>query len=611
MPPLLTSLVSLLEQSQASDTVNSETLLKHLIPLEPVIDQKSHWQPGELQRVVGVFCGWLRGHEGYQDDRCIRLMLRILSKLLGQDQDADNVAIQKGLITTATTLVKGSSGDVLLMKCSLEVLATLCVVDNSDTIINRSGTVPCIVELLKQHANNVELLEDAITTLALMAKRTRHRRTLQQQCGGSGTSSVTHVVEVLKRNLGNPSLVTAVCRFHQSFAVKDECCLVVLASGGVAALTAAFEQRHRQGDPRAANIRTLVASTIWTCSTSCQEVQRALLAADFQVSLAAVAKENLDNAEFQEAALGIVRGLSRIETHRQNIVDLGFVDMAIHSMRAFPDDAALQKEACGLFGHLAADPGIREFLGQVGAINEIVTALSRCEGHDDRKLAKIAMGALSNLSCFDRNRDILATTQVVQVLLGAVRFFMHLENILEQSITVISHIAVHPECNRQLVQFGAVEALLLFLEEHVDDLVILRKSLIALRHCQKHSLLSSSEPPLVSVTQQIAHAGKAGSFNGVSLLIKTMNTHNYDPTVVKEVSLLLTVIARVNENVPTLMGLAVQPCMKALEFHRNDQPVSDALAGLLSMLPLEEDDTWTSDPTPLSTGPLNTPAFMM
>jgi hypothetical protein len=247
----------------------------------------------------------------------------------------------------------------------------------------------------------------------------------------------------------------------------------------------------------------------------------------------------------------------------------------------------------------------------VGAINEIVTALSRCEGHDDRKLAKIAMGALSNLSCLDQNRDILANTPVVQVLLGAVRFFMHLENILEQSITVISHIAVHPECNRQLVQSGAVEALLLFLEEHVDDLVILRKALIALRHCQKHSLLPGAEPPQVPVTQQIAHAGRPGSFNGVRLLIKTMITHCYDPTIVKEVSLLLTAIARVNENVPTLMGLAVQPCMKALEFHRNDQPVSDALAGLLAMLPLEEDDTWTGDRTPVSTGPLSTPAFMM
>jgi len=67
-----------------------------------------------------------------------------------------------------------------------------------------------------------------------------------------------------------------------------------------------------------------------------------------------------------------------------------------------------------------------------------------------------------------------------------------------------------------------------------------------------------------------------------------MQGHMYDETVVKETALLLTSLSKNPSNVHALMAAAVAPCMKALEVHHNEVAVSDALAGLLSQLPLED-----------------------
>jgi len=586
MSDSVSALLSVLEETQtlkASD-IDGNTLCGRLALVEGSASVET-LDPATLQRLVSVMCSWLRAHEDFPTTQCLRLMIQLLSRFLMQDAANENIAIQKGLLSSLTALLKRHSGDAAMIKCCLEGLALLSVVESSDTILTRLGSIPVIVDLLSKHQNNPVVLDDAITTLALMAKRTRHRRSLQQ--GGS----ITVLVDVLKRCVNRPSLVVAVCRFLSNFAVKEELCLTVLHNGGVDALMAAFDScaATQGGGQSVVDTRAAVASAIWTCSMESTEVQSTLLASGWLASLAAVLEANPTHGGLHEAALGIIRGLSRHAQYRDDILNLGFIQATIHGMRSFKDNTVLMKEACGVFGNLATDPEIRAQLGESGVIQEVLAALDQCKAYDDRKVAKLALGALSNLASSEANRNVIGRLDAVPILLNAARTFMRNENILEYAIGAISHIAVHDACNEQLVKAGAVEALLLFVGEHREDLHVVNKSLLALRRVLKQANETGSGLLVVNL---IANAGHKDGSRGVFLLVEAMQAHIYDETAVKETALLLTSLSTQAGNLNALMAAAVQPCMKALEVHQHEAPVADALAGLLAALPLEEDDGW-------------------
>lgn len=583
MTDAIGSLISLLEQSQTQKDVPqlSACLARAQATLNA---EQLKAEPLQLQRLVASTCSWLRSHEDFADKACIVTILRLLSQVLGQDQAADSIAIQKGLLSSTTAILQQELENPDIIKGCLDILATLSVVESSDAIINRLGTVAVVIELIRQNRERPAVLEDAITTLALMAKRTRHRRALQQ---GGGISIL---VDVLKRSLSRPTIVVAVSRFLSNFAVKEDCCLTVLRDGGVDALMAAFDNSVFQGPaggPSPVDARAAVASAIWTCSADCSEVQSTLLASGWLASLAAVLQANPDHPTLHEAALGIVRGLSRNAPYREDIVNLGFIEATIKAMKKFPDNVVLLKEACGVFGNLASDPDIRVQLGESEVIQAVLAALAKCRTYDDRKVAKLALGALSNLASSEPNRAVMAKTDAVSILLGTARLFMRNENILEYAIGALSHLAVQEECNQQLIKAGAVEALLLFLQEHREDLHVTSKSLVALRR-----LLKQSHAAQPAVSQEIATAGLRDGHRGVQLLVDSMQAHVYDDTVVQETALLLTSLSRNPNNVPALMAIGVKPCMKALEVHQNEASVSDALAEFLGQMPIEEDEGW-------------------
>jgi len=124
---------------------------------------------------------------------------------------------------------------------------------------------------------------------------------------------------------------------------------------------------------------------------------------------------------------------------------------------------------------------IRTQLGESSAVEEICAVLRGCQKHDDRKVAKLALGSLSNLASSDSNRDAMAKTDVAQTLLEASRVFIGNENVIEYAVGAISHLVVHEGCCTQLQRAGAVEALLLFVSEHKEDLQVVSKSVVALR----------------------------------------------------------------------------------------------------------------------------------
>lgn len=373
------------------------------------------------------------------------------------------------------------------------------------------------------------------------------------------------VVDILKRGgIGRPSLVLAACRFFGNFAVKKDLGEMVLHHGGVDALMVSFDHSVD------VDICSSIASTLWVCSAESGEVQKCLVACGWTTSLASVLQANARHAGLYESTLGIIRGLCRNPEYREDIVNLGFIDATRDGMQMFPDNIVLLKEACGILGTLATDSQLRSQLGECGAIQEILKTLSKCTTHDDRKVAKLALGALANLASCEANREIIAKTDAVVIILGASRLFIQNESILEY----------------------AIGALLIFIGDHQEDLVVVSKSLVALRRL----LRQASRANHATVVGQIACAGQENrSAHGIHLLVDALQAHIYDETAVKETALLLTTLTNNPGHIAVMMQIAVHPCMKALEVHQREFGVADALAALLARLPIEEDVCWAPD----------------
>jgi len=363
-----------------------------------------------------------------------------------------------------------------------------------------------------------------------------------------------------------PELVLAAARFISSFAVKEESCNALIQCGALPALLACFDDL---ADP---DLRATLLVAIEACAGDAEH----FLEAKWMPQLAKVLYSNPSHLQLHEAGLGVLRALSRIKTAVQEIASLGFVRIIIAAMQRFPNSVAIQREASAIIGNLATDAALRLMLCKVGAVQQTVATLKNCPAAEDRKVAKLALGALANLAASEANREVMANCSAAAATLGVARTFLRNEHVLEYAILAISHLALHDGCAHQLLEAGALEALLLFLQEHGEDLLIASKSLVALGR-----LLRSDDVEAVSF---VACSG----CQGASLLLETLKAHIYDDVVVREASKLLTILCSLPGVPEGLLSPASEPCLKALKLHQNEQSASDALVSLLANLPLED-----------------------
>mmetsp|Transcript_20893 Transcript_20893/g.53080 ORF Transcript_20893/g.53080 Transcript_20893/m.53080 type:complete len:587 (-) Transcript_20893:129-1889(-) len=533
------------------------------------------------QQLVGALCGTLRTHGKSLEALTVMGICKILAKLLGREQAIDQVAINKGVISSMTAVMTDCEHEPAVVRKAVELLATVSTVPDTDTIINNAGSIQRIVEVMKIFADDTILLEECVTGLAVMAVRTRHKRAVCKHGG------IPVLVDILKRYVGAPALVVAVCRFVSACAVKDEYRIKIMQDGGIEALIVAFDCNSMQQSPlQPADIRATVARALWACATDNVDVQNMLLTSGWIVSLASALGTYPDHLDLHEAAMGIIRRLSNNGEFREDIVSMDFVPTTVSAMKRFSSSASLLKEACGVISNLAADQDIRIQLGEAGIIEQVVDVLANCHAHEDRKVAKLALGALLNLSASPQNRALAAKCGAVQTLLHVQRYYMHTEMILELAIGAVSHLVMDKGCHAMFVEAGGVEAILLFLEEHKDDLGVMQKAMLCLRRAA-HTAQSS--PQAQALLEKMGRGGADDGWVGIVLVVEAMKVHKYDGAVVREAALLLYDICQNPAVVNIVANLAAEVCMEAVEMHgRSDPDVADAVTTLLASLPIDD-----------------------
>mmetsp|Transcript_9110 Transcript_9110/g.20266 ORF Transcript_9110/g.20266 Transcript_9110/m.20266 type:complete len:628 (+) Transcript_9110:84-1967(+) len=612
----MAELLQFLEQAQSGQGSYQDALVLHILQAEQTLQkEETAVEIDVLQSLASSLCIWLRTNEEKLELRSVLAVLRLITKIIGKDPATDSQFLQSGLVTSITSLLRRETNsplagsDTRLVRALLEVLACIGVVEESDSLINKAGTVASVVTLLDKKQGALDILEDGLTCLALLAKRTRHRRSLQAE------SRLPILLEAVKAQQDVPAVLIALCRFFKAFSIKEDCCVALLHSGGMDILLATFKKLRstpnslpkgnlsEESQKKQLELWVAVLVAIWSVSCDATEVQMSLWEGGFFASLVSLLQEQPEHGDIVEACLGIARSPCKLTSLREEIISMGFLQLSIDNLRRWPQHMGVQKEACGIIGNLAVDEEIRKRIGKTGAIEEVVNALSRCSSMEDRKTAKLACGALVNLASSSDNREILSNTDVVRVLLYTMQLYITNENVLEYGIIMISHLAVQQACNEKLFEAGAVSALFLFCHQHSEDINLLSRSLAALRHIARYCGGLEDELATVAMLNHIAHAGQEEGFNGLQLMVRMMQMHQYETVIIRECSLLFTGMTRDKACINALMEITMKTCTKALEIHKGDEATATALVEFLAQLPVEDkDDFEAATASPMSLG---------
>eukprot|EP00397_Hematodinium_sp_SG-2012_P014206 GEMP01014437.1.p1 GENE.GEMP01014437.1~~GEMP01014437.1.p1 ORF type:complete len:606 (+),score=128.22 GEMP01014437.1:48-1865(+) len=557
---------------------------KDIREMRTLLEQESRYPELQPEHLTPLYA-WFRTHE-VDDQETERLMWCALDRLVGKNKEEDESAIRKGIIPRATELLdkaaRSSPSEQKLeerevLKTAVRILGTLSTISTSDKILTSTRTVQVLVDLCKatcaQKHLKTELLEEAITCLALMAPRSRHKRSVIK-CDG-----IPVLVDILKKYASNSRIVVATCKFLVAFAQKQEHTYQIFQHDGIQCLIAAFET-GRSG-AMAEEVAAAVCGALWSCIVDNVDAQHLIWSSGW---LQQLSDSMRPASPCPEAAFGILRRVANPQkdavTHKASLPDY-VQDMV--ALRFLEDDVLRQgleferstkgplpgrvKECAGFLGNLAVDQHYRNILKNTIALSGLTSALEvACEnGDQDRKVAKIALGALQNFTVCPLICDrLFKTTQICAIVLLSMQIFGHNAQVLEGAIGAVSHLAQDRNCCQRLFDGGVIEALLVFIAEWFDDVMITKRCLVSLRRLMINNVSTVRKVLLME------------SNRGLHLVIEALSKHIYDEGVATEAVL---IIELTELNVNFLQEIALDPCQRAAGHHSDLEPVLERLFG--------------------------------
>jgi len=548
----------------------------------------------EIQTLLAVECrqqemkaedltalyGWMRQQKN-MDSRSEIHVWSIIDRLVGQNKDVDERVVRTGIITLVTdVLVRETNKDYRtavednspLLRSCFRILGTLGTVAHSDEILKKADTIGVILASCKKiiqqgDGSRTSLLEEAITCLALLAPRARHKQKIVAHNG------VPFILQLLKEQTTNfdCAILVACCRFVTKFAEKGQDALRIMQHEGIPTLIALFIMAtdkflpNAQSDPSMADAKeqyreVLVASctALWTCCIVNEDIQDSIIKSGFIYHLARLMTS--EKSICPEPCFGILRRIAKVADVERDILSLDFANdrvlrQGFHLERDINGQICGKvKEVIGFVGNLATTEAGREAILGTQAVWGTVKAIEACckTGDIDRKTAKIALAALVNLTVSRRIcEDAYTNTNICAVLLESMKTFGHNANVLEQAMGVLSHLATEPQCCRQLIKGGAGEAILCYLTEHQQDLFMNKRCILALRRM------------LATCPEQVHSLLVDGANEGLQRVLTATRRHIYDSTVAQELVLLLEAL----HLPPQVLDLAEDTCTTLLRHH--------------------------------------------
>eukprot|EP01083_Nonionella_stella_P181808 652436_1 len=268
-------------------------------------------------------------------------------RLQGGDEEIYNSVVSGGGIGDLLGQANANMGNPAPLGATLDGLGTLSSDDRLKTLLGMHGTIRLILEVMRRHPNDIELLDKCCYILSNLSFNNQQNMTAIIELAG-----VQDIVGVVKKH----TPVNFICESAINVLVNlchnsDKNKTLIARSGGAKATIAALKTHNKclnDGDEA-------VVVSCFRCLANLAYVAenvKQLIKLDVVAVVMDTMNQNTDKKDLIQMGVVVLANLSSHERTAARMVNLGVLDLIIRVSQSYPDELEIQRSCLGCVGNL-------------------------------------------------------------------------------------------------------------------------------------------------------------------------------------------------------------------------------------------------------------------
>jgi len=272
---------------------------------------------------------------------------KITERLQGGDEEIYNYAIQGGGLGIIMSNAHTNIGNPLVLNPSLDAMGTLSSDDRLKTLLGMHGTIRLILEVIRTHPNDIELLDKCCYILSNLSFNNQQNMTSIIELGG-----VKDIIDIIQTH----DNVNFICESAINVLVNlchnsDKNKVLIARSGGGKATIAVLRKHNRclnDGD-------IAVVVSCFRCIANLAFVAdnvKQLIKLDTVGHVMDTMNQNADKRDLIQMGVVCLANLSSHQRTADRMINLGVLDLCIKVSQSYPDAMEIQRTCLGCIGNL-------------------------------------------------------------------------------------------------------------------------------------------------------------------------------------------------------------------------------------------------------------------
>merc|ERR1719295_1607454 len=268
-------------------------------------------------------------------------------RLQGGDQEVYNSVVSGGGIGDLLGQANANMGNPAPLGATLDGLGTLSSDDRLKTLLGMHGTIRLILEVMRRHPNDIELLDKCCYILSNLSFNNQQNMTAIIELAG-----VQDIVGVVKKH----TPVNFICESAINVLVNlchnsDKNKTLIARSGGAKATIAALKTHNKclnDGDEAVVvSCFRCLANLAYVADNVKQLIKLDVVAVGMDTM-----NQNTDKKDLIQMGVVVLANLSSHERTAARMVNLGVLDLIIRVSQSYPDELEIQRSCLGCVGNL-------------------------------------------------------------------------------------------------------------------------------------------------------------------------------------------------------------------------------------------------------------------
>ena len=283
-----------------------------------------------------------------RDPRMVQSSAKEINRRLqGGDNEVYNSTVSGGGIGDLLGQANNNMDNPNALGACLDSLGTLSTDDRLKTLLGMHGTIRLILETMRRHPNDIELLDKCCYILSNLTFNNQQNMTAVIELGGTGD-----IVGVINKHtqcnfICESAINVLVNLCHNSDKNKT----LIARSGGAKATIKALKTHNKckkDGD------EAVVVSS-FRCLANLAYVPdnvKQLIKLDTVAVVMDTMNQNTDKKDIIQMGVVVLANLSSHEKTAARMVHLGVLDLIIKVSESYPDELEIQRSCLGCVGNL-------------------------------------------------------------------------------------------------------------------------------------------------------------------------------------------------------------------------------------------------------------------